>query len=558
MDWMMQRSETESKDFVLAVSEVLAKDRGPLSEELYGFIKCGDFRSVVDRKIDYTDSLDVDDVRAARSIQSLLSKQEEDWFGYGSDPTKAALEGFVKAEQRCRETNERLNSSRPQGAVSVVSHYASRKIAWILGEVPSLTDLPFAYGPGASTNVRSAVASHRAKLSASPVCSEDMLPFVGEFLAEFPYLAEHHCVKDSSYFPLYSEDPDELRMYVSVQVGNGKLTFVPKNVKTKRPIVVEPILNGLAQKGIGNYIKDRLLRTCNLDLKDQTRNRESAYKGSVDGSLATIDLSSASDTVSISAVFELLPPEWVDFLGRYRTGSVNYQSRTCELQKWSSMGNAYTFELESLIFYALTVGCAEYLGLNAREISVFGDDIIVPTEAHTLLTEVLDWYGFWVNDEKSFHTGPFRESCGTDWFRGCDVRPFYLKERISDQNLFSYHNWAIRNGERKLAAMIQEWTTPHLRLFGPDGYGDGHLIGSYRLRSNRKLRRCGYGGGFFDTYTLSPKRLKKRYEGDWLYPTYSVYIRSGAESESDPDIVRGNIGYAKTSIYTLASTIFCG
>jgi hypothetical protein len=536
----------------------MADGRGPLVSELNRLMQEGDLRSVVDCKIDYTKVDDVEDVRAFRSIQALISKQDEDWFGYGVDATKSALDTFMKAERRCKETNIKLDNSRPHGAVSVVSHLASRKISWILGDVPPLASLPFSYGPGASTNVRSAVASHRAKLSASPMCSEDMLPFVGEFLAEFPYLAEHHCVKDSSYFPLYSADPDELRMYVSVQVGNGKLTFVPKSVKTKRPIVVEPVLNGLAQKGIGNYIKERLLRMCNLDLRDQKRNREAAYRGSVDGSLATIDLSCASDTVSISAIFELLPHDWVAFLGRYRTGSVDYGIQSIELQKWSSMGNAYTFELESLLFFSLACACCEYLGVSSEVVSVFGDDIIVPTEVHTLLFEVLDWYGFWVNDDKSYTSGPFRESCGADWFRGCDVRPFYLKERMSDQTLYSFHNWAMRNGERKLAACIQEWTIPHNRLFGPDGYGDGHLIGDYRIRSNRKFRRCGYGGGFFDTYTLNPKRYQKRYEGDWLYPTYSVYVRSGAESESDPFVIRGHDGYAKTSIYTLASTIFCG
>lgn len=558
MDWLQKRTPADSLEFVRQVSQVIAKDRGPLSDEMNKFIQSGDFRSVVDRKIEYTDDMAVDDIRGFRQIQALLSKQEEDWFGYGNDMESVAFLSFVKAEWRCQETNERLLSRRPSGAVSMVSHYATRKISEILGRVPPLDSLPFTYGPGATTNVKSAEASASSKLAASPVCSEDMLPFVGEFLAEFPYLSEHHCVKDKTYFPLYSEDPDESRMYVSVLVGNGKLTFVPKSVKTKRPIVVEPILNGLAQKGIGNYIKSRLLRKCGLDLKDQTRNREAAYRGSIDGSLATIDLSSASDTVSIQVILELLPPDWSDFLGRYRTGKVDYRDRTIELHKWSSMGNAYTFELESLVFYALAFSCAKVLGCETQEISVFGDDIIVPSELHTLLFEVLDWYGFIVNEEKSFVDGPFRESCGADWFRGCDVRPFHLKERVNDQSLFSFHNWAMRNGERELARLIHDWTFPPNRLYGPDGYGDGHLIGSYRLRQNRMMRRSGYEGGFFDTYALNPKRLKKRYESDWIFPAYSVYTRSGADSPTDPFIVRGSDGYSKASIYTLASTIFCG
>lgn len=556
MDWLQNRTPEQTKMFIQEVSSVLAKDSGPLTLALNTAVQRWDTKSVVDFKFDYTDEMSVSDVRSARSIQALLSKQERDWIGYGGNMTLAGLNSFMKAEKRCAETNDRLNSLRPEGAVSVVSYHAVRKIREILGSVPRLSELPFSYGPGATTNVKSAEASHSAKLSARPVCSEDMLPHVGEFLAEFPYLTEHHCEKDPLYFPLYVDDPEEYRNLVSVQVGCGKLTFVPKSVKTERPIVVEPILNGLAQKGIGTFIKDRLLRTCGLSLRDQARNRELAYRGSVDGSLATVDLSSASDTVSISAILELLPPEWCDFLSRYRTGRVDYGIQNIDLQKWSSMGNGYTFELESVVFYSLAWACAYHLGSNTQDVSVFGDDIIIPVECHTLLTEVLDWYGFWVNDDKSFARGPFRESCGADWFRGCDVRPFYLKELVNDQRLFSFHNWAMRNGERELAAIIHEWTFPPNRIYGPDGYGDGHLIGSYRLRSNRESRRGGWGGGFFDTYTLNPKRLKKRRKGDWLYPVYSVYIRSGRDSPSDPYVIRGHRGYAKTSIYTLAQSIF--
>jgi hypothetical protein len=557
MDWTQHRNSVDSLEFMRGVSHVLAK-HGPMAQALTELVDSGNYKAVVDFKIDYKEDSDVNELRAARQIQALFSKQEEDWFGYGSNQEQVALSNFYKAEAKCAETNDRLESSRPSGLVSVVSHYATRKIAAILGEVPPLATLNFAFGPGATTNVKSAVANAKAKLAARPVCSTEMLASVGEFLAEFPYLTEQHCTKDSNYFPLYCEDPDETRYLVEVLVGCGKLTFVPKSVKTKRPIVVEPILNGLAQKGIGSYIKDRLKRTCNLDLKDQTRNRESAFKGSVDGSLATIDLANASDTVSIQTVLELLPPDWVDFLGRFRTGTVINGRQTLVLHKWSSMGNAYTFELESLIFYGLAYGCCRALDVQAKDVSTFGDDIIVPSEAAALLVEVLEWYGFEVNSEKSYISGPFRESCGADWFKGSDIRPFYLKERVSDQCLYCFHNWAMRNGERELAELIHAWTFPPNRLYGPDGYGDGHLIGSYSLRSNRESRRSGWAGGFFDTYQLGVKRLKKRYPSDWLLPTYSVYTRSSALDLYDPDVVRGSIGYRRISIYTLATTIFSG
>jgi len=555
VDWITKRSPEESLDFIRTVSSWLAKDGGFLTSKLNTFVQEGDYRSVVEFNFDYTDDLVLNDIRNARQIQALLSKQT--WYDLGYNPELKGVESFMKAEERCRLTNERLASARPSGRVSVVSYHAARKIAEILGKVPKLEELTFLYGPGASTNVKSAEASAIAKLSASLVCSEDCLPHVGELLAEFPYLALHHGLIDGGYIVSSKDDDGEnYRFEVPVTVGCGKLVFVAKNAKTTRPIVVEPILNGLAQKGIGTYLKERMFSVSGLDLSDQERNRRSALGGSIFGDLATVDLASASDTLSIGTVAELLPPVWFDFLGRYRTGTVTHEGVQIELEKFSSMGNGYTFELESLIFYALSIGVCQTLHLNEGEVSVFGDDIIVPTEAYELLKEVLEYYGFEVNTEKSYHHGPFRESCGADWFRGSDIRPFYLRDQISEQTLYLFHNWAMRRCERELADLILGWTLEPLRLFGPDGYGDGHLIGSYSLRTNRKYRRRLYEGGFFDTYMLRPRRLRKQRPGDWLYPTYSVYTRSGMEDPSDPDIVRGSSGYVKISVYTLASTVF--
>lgn len=368
-------------------------------------------------------------------------------------------------------------------------------------------------------------------------------------------------------------------MYPSVEVHPGKLSFVTKDARSMRPIVVEPILNGLAQRAIGAYMKKRMKLIASLDLTDQSRNQDLAHRGSVDGSFATLDLSSASDTVSWSVVRLLLPDDWFDFLASYRTGDISIPGRksegSVELEKFSSMGNGYTFELESLLFFSLAIATTELEDTRAIEskepqtsggflkgrssestVSVFGDDIICLTEVYARLVRVLEDLGFIVNNEKSFSSGPFRESCGADWFKGECIRPFYGKKPWSERILYTFHNFAIRNCEPELARFLVAKTNSSLRLFGPDGYGDGHLIGSYDLRTNRKLRRNGWGGGFFDTYTLTPRRLKKRYASDWVHPSYSVYTRASERDYLDPDIVRGSKGYAKVSLYTLAPGVF--
>jgi len=101
-------------------------------------------------------------------------------------------------------------------------------------------------------------------------------------------------------------------------------------------------------------------------------------------------------------------------------------------EKFASMGNGFTFELETLIFWSLCVATAAYYQEDASKVSVYGDDIIVPANIALACIEVLDFCGFKTNKEKSFVFGPFRESCGKDYFEGFPVRPFYLKEAVQD------------------------------------------------------------------------------------------------------------------------------
>jgi hypothetical protein len=415
--------------------------------------------------------------------------------------------------------------------------------------------LPFLFGPGASTNVVGRIASFRSKLAAPMQCSNSLSSSLGLFLEEFPLWCDAVAVKHS----------DE-SWTVPVTVRPARLGFVPKTSKTDRTICVEPSLNALGQKGIGTYMKNRL-GLFGVNLRDQGVNQSLALAGSIDGSLATVDLSSASDTVSYALVMSLLPQGWFNLLDQFRSESVEYQGVTIELEKFSSMGNAYTFELESLIFYALALAVCDYLDLIGKPIfdkhyllirdwcvSVYGDDIIIPAGATELLYETLNWCGFEVNTEKSFSTGFFRESCGTDWLFGFDVRPWYLKDEISERSLFIAHNFFLRKGERSLAKIVLSYTRKEFRLYGPDGYGDGHLIGTYNLRIDPYGR--GWEGGYFRSWKGVSNHNEKKYQTDILIPYYSVYARMGEDTATDPYVVRGTKRYKTTSIYTTRKGIF--
>jgi len=99
-------------------------------------------------------------------------------------------------------------------------------------------------------------------------------------------------------------------------------------------------------------------------------------------------------------------------------------------EMFSSMGNGFTFELESLLFWAI-VKTTCYLTGTRGIVSVYGDDIICPTEASNDVQWALEFFGFQVNTEKSFSTGPFRESCGGHYYDGFDITPFYVKAPLA-------------------------------------------------------------------------------------------------------------------------------
>lgn len=465
----------------------------------------------------------ISDYTHYRQIIAFFSKRR-DLKIPGVDPEATALSKFELAESHNLETN-RLFRLRERGGfffpprVEAVLHTAARKIARILGDLPSLEAFRFRFGPGATTDVKRRDASARRKFAQTIACSEDAIRYLPDILAEVPVWAGLDGPLDT--------------VTCTVSVTRARVAFVPKNAKTHRTICVEPTLNTFVQAGIGDYMARRL-RKHGIDIRDQSHNQRLARRGSLTGDLATLDLSSASDTISSMLVRDLLPDEWYDFLRAFRSSKVDMPDGTVRtLQMFSSMGNGFTFPLETLIFFALASSCTE----DRENVSVYGDDIIVPTDAVPLLLEVLRSCGFFVNEEKSFWSGPFRESCGKDYYSGICVRPAFVKDRVSAADLFVLHNFYVRNGLSAPASLILGYLDPSILLWGPDGFGDGHLLGDFvPVPLNR---RFGWAGYTFETYTYKPNKAFYRLGADYVYPSYSVYLNETAPAVS-PDLFPDN------------------
>lgn len=556
--WDQEASTADSNAFLLGLALRHANEISDAQqrEHLIACITRNDVLSLCDLDFAYT-TLSPSDSLHTRQIGAFFSKRAD--LDLGVNRREAAERKFIDAEELCRQTNT-VFRKRARGEflfsprVESVLFRAQRKVAFILGDVPNLSDLQFRFGPGATTQVPKRTASTRRKLGEVYACSEDFVEFLPEFLGEFPH-----------WTAMQTGDGPK----TPVEIHDGRLVFVPKTAKVDRAVVVEPMLNSMFQLGVGDHIARRLRRV-GIDIRDQSRNQRLAREGSLTGALATLDLSSASDTVARELVYELLPVDWALFLEKGRTSHVVYQDYRFYVEKFSSMGNGYTFPLETLIFYALAAACCEEGELGV--VSVYGDDIIVPSSRYDLLSEVLTATGFLLNSKKSFATGPFRESCGKDYHSGFDIRPCYIKTALAPRDLFRLHNFYMRTGYSELAAVVLTAIPPQLMLWGPDGFGDGHLIGGPPLRPcNRDKGWCGY---VFDTYTFRNVTDFTVGRGDSVLPVYSTYAKSVSEMtavlsggnlsikvrETDPLIWRkGNLGvttpgkkgYNRISIYTL-------
>lgn len=212
---------------------------------------------------------------------------------------------------------------------------------------------------------------------------------------------------------------------------NSVLFTVPKNSEIDRVACKEPEANMYLQRGAGLFIRNRLRRR-GIDLNDQTRNQLLAKEGSITGKLSTVDLSSASDTVTRSLVGLVLPPAWFALLDDLRVKEVLLPDGTYHsLKMFSSMGNGFTFELESLIFWALIRSVATLIRCPGK-IGVYGDDLVCHRKIALSLSRVLPWLGFKMNAKKTFFYGSFRESCGSHYDKGSDVTPFYVREYPSE------------------------------------------------------------------------------------------------------------------------------
>lgn len=386
--------------------------------------------ALANMEIDPKDYLELPAFELDYLVVSILSKQKS--LDTGADLEAEALRRFTASEAQCKESNERLLLSR--GGVidpltSAVLFAAKRKISRLLGDFCwSKLEPGYGWGPGATNDMsrRRAFVDHKLCELPISVTSRARSIFECVLKADLHWSA---CVLGVSVGDICG--PFSFRDDVFLITEECVIDTVPKNAKTHRVIAKEPRANGFLQKGAGAYMRRRLRRV-GINLDDQGANQDGAKRAYRDR-LATLDLKAASDSMPVELVYELLPVDWAHALDQIRSQRAEMPSgETITLQKFSSMGNGFTFELETLVFWAIASSVADQKSCRER-VLVYGDDIIVSAEIAEEVVRQLAFTGFTVNKEKSFISGNFYESCGKHYFKGEDVTPIYQKEDITTE-----------------------------------------------------------------------------------------------------------------------------
>lgn len=242
---------------------------------------------------------------------------------------------------------------------------------------------------------------------------------------------------------------DDKALEVAPRVA--KLHAVPKDFRRKRLITVEPLVVAWHQQAARSTILESVHRgSLKGTVMDQNlaqtfepvpgvtlshtrvidpvlRQRDRCVQGARDGSLVTIDLSDASDTISLEAVQSVFPAWCLALLEKCRSTSVWDGHREVPLRMYAGMGNATTFIVETLFFWALFTAVAELTHCGKPQVSVFGDDIVMNGKVarNQWLQGMIRESGLRINWDKSgLSAGPgFREACGAVAYRDVYV-PF--------------------------------------------------------------------------------------------------------------------------------------
>ncbi len=453
---VVKRSEQEGVSFLTITLPSFGKDFEKSLDE--GYIDSSSFRAfarvkggaipaflqgmtgqVFDRQTGrLVDKPNIDCIRAIRQLALMFSKVLLDCT---EERERASILGYINCEKEVRDADE--------GTSMETLNELSAMSALLFGNIYS--------------EVERKLLSDELLPKHGPGKTADRLTGNRKFdLQEYPERLDHSFSYESYGLPsprfingFYPEDDTAtlgLNRVTLLEPGAERpvrVVSVPKTLKTRRIIAIEPTAMQWAQQALleafvgiienpyvpNSFFKSRRNRVFGMiGFTDQVPNQDMAKKGSLDGELATLDLSEASDRVSnkhVMAMFSRNPDLMIAIQDCRSTKAYVDGYGVQHLAKFASMGSALTFPMEAMVFTTIIfLGIQDALSRSLTEedilsfsdkVRVYGDDLIIPKDYVQSVMNRLSLYGYKVNHNKSFWTGLFRESCGKEFYAGADV-----------------------------------------------------------------------------------------------------------------------------------------
>ena len=379
-------------------------------------------------------------------------------------PTKAL---WFRTEKRCARLNQKftaLTNRHVRGDKPLPYHSEFQRfreaLAYVLGEEPPIEDiLDLAhYGPGSSTDVRGSEVHYARKIE-STECTPLAVELGARSLARDKAIWEQHGLRPEYAVGNTSAFEGAVRVIREALTGSvndrDRLLFIHKGLESLRSIGAQPTVSGHLQLGVHEVGVNLLLHRANINLADQGRNQVFAQMGSKDwqsdNPICTLDKSNASNLIARMLITVSFPSAWAKLLHRLRTprydAPAELGGQTHVYEMYAGMGNGTTFFVETLIFWAASFATSDFDHpsdyAERGTFAIYGDDVALRRDHAERYMRFAKFLGFQFNTKKTFTDGPFRESCGCDYYDGVDVRPAILScetQALAMSDIIGFHN----------------------------------------------------------------------------------------------------------------------
>lgn len=425
--------------------------------------------------------------------ERLVERMKKKFISTAREPHEKAVEAFLRANSAIPYKGIYL----PDEIIGEARDFIYRMLERHFARRTGISGLDFdlgtvlrnwRHGPGAGHGVVG--SGFVMKLGQPMTCTKRARPYVELIRQLTPHLREY----DLTNVDGIAED----------DVLGSVFGTVHKNDEIAREIATEPTGNMACQLALGQCISDALrgigvhiegvscdsehgsfttyehgydVITTILPLTQAEMNKIHARIGSEADDRCTLDLKSASHFMLYKLIMLLWPDALVRYADAVRSPMIKMpDGEWIKNNVFATMGCGFTFPMMTATLLALCYAVERcYFGSKERLVhfasyGVFGDDIICPTGRENHLARTLHQAGFVVNKTKSFTVGPFRESCGGDYYEGHDVTPFYIKTLATVPDLYSAIN------------MVLTWSA---KMQIPMDHTVAHLVRLLRLSSKK-------------------------------------------------------------------------